>query len=101
MKDNKIIKVAAISFIGLVAVPAVIGATIKLGCIVANGINHLAYKMKIKKGLKEGSIIEIDGQYYEVEVEKNRKQIIALREDLCFSLFVRGNYAYFYERNIF
>ena len=72
MEDNKIIKVAAISFIGLVAVPAVIGATIKLGCIVANGINHLAYKMKIKKGLKEGSIIEIDGQYYEVEVEKQK-----------------------------
>ena len=75
MKDNKIIKVAAISFIGLVAVPAVIGATIGLGCVVADRIiNHLAYKMKIKKGLKEGSIIEIDGQYYEVEVEKTENK---------------------------
>ena len=30
--------------------------------------------MKIKKGLKEGSIIEIDGQYYEVEVEKTENK---------------------------
>lgn len=74
MEDNKIIKVVAISFIGLVAVPAVIGATIRLGCIVAYGINHLAYKMKIKKGLKERNIIEIDGQYYEVEVEKTENK---------------------------
>ena len=72
MEDNKINKVAAIGFIGLVVVPAVIGATIRLGCIVADGINHLVYKMKIKKGLKEGSIIEIDGQYYEVEKTENK-----------------------------
>lgn len=72
MEDNKIIKVAAIGFIGLVAVPAAIGATVKLGCMAVNGINHLAYKMKIKKGLKEGSIIEVNGQYYEVEVEKTK-----------------------------
>ena len=68
MEDNKIIKLAAIGFIGLVVAPAVVGATLSLITLAAKGIDNLAYKRKIKKGLKDGSIIEIDGQYYEVEV---------------------------------
>ena len=70
MEDNKIIKVAAIGFIGLVIVPTVVGFGINLIGHAANGISHLAYKRKIKKGLKNGSVIEIDGQYYEVNIEE-------------------------------
>ena len=68
MEDKNIIKIAAIGFIGFVVVPTVIGITLNLIGHAANGIGNLAYKRKIKKGLKDGSIVEIDGQYYEVEV---------------------------------
>lgn len=66
MKDDKIIKVAAIGFIGLVVVPAVVGVGCNLICLAAKGISNLAYKKKIKKGLKDGSIVKIGDQYYEV-----------------------------------
>ena len=70
MEDNKIIKVAAIGFIGLVVIPTVVGVGISLIGHAANGVGHLAYKRKIKKGLEDGSIVEMDGQYYEVNIEK-------------------------------
>ena len=69
MDDKTIIKVAAIGFVGLVVVPAVIGAGVNLVVLTANGISNLLHKHKIKKGLKDGSIIEIDGHYYEVELQ--------------------------------
>lgn len=69
MEDNKLMKVAAAGFIGLVVFPAVVGAGCKLIGCVANGVNSLAFKRKIKKGLKEGSIVEIDGNYYEVDMD--------------------------------
>ena len=70
MNDKVIMKLAAYGFVGLVVVPAVAGMVIN-GIVVpvANCINHLAYKAKIKKGLKDGSIVEIDGQYYAVTVD--------------------------------
>ena len=70
MENDKIIKIAATGFIGLVMVPAVVGLSINLIGHAANGISHLAYKRKIKKGLKDGSVIEINGQYYEVNVKE-------------------------------
>ena len=70
MNEKVIMKVAAYGFVGLVVAPAVAGMVYN-GIVVpvANGIGHLAYKAKIKKGLKNGSIVEIDGRYYEVTVE--------------------------------
>ena len=68
MEDNKIIKLAAIGFIGLFVIPMSIRGITKTIVYAANGINNLAYKRKIKKGKKDGSIIEIDGQYYKVEI---------------------------------
>lgn len=73
MKDEDIIKIAAIGFIGLVVAPVVIGSVINLGSLAAagvvNGINKVKFNTKIKKGLKDGSIIEIDGKFYEIDVE--------------------------------
>lgn len=70
MNEKAIIKIAAAGFVGLVVVPAAINATINWVVIPAvNGIGTLVHKAKIKKGLKNGSIVEIDGQYYEVTVE--------------------------------
>ena len=47
---------------------SVVVAVAPLVCgLVYNGVEWVKYKHKIKKGLKDGSIIEIDGQYYEVD----------------------------------
>lgn len=68
MEDNKIIKLAAIGFIGLFVIPMSIRSITKTIVYAANGINNLVYKRKIKKDKKDGSMIEIDGQYYKVEI---------------------------------
>lgn len=64
--NDKIIKIAAVGFVGLVVVPTVIGAGISLVSLTINGINKLRFNRKIKKGLEDGSIVEIDGKYYTV-----------------------------------
>lgn len=76
MNENKVVKVAAITVIGLVLVPFVVNTSISIVGTVAAHVEYLgnrhAYNKRIKKGLKDGSIILIDGQYYEIEtnVEK-------------------------------
>jgi hypothetical protein len=73
MKDDEMIKLAAAGFIALVVAPVVIGGVINIVSTAAVGIgnciNTAKYNRKIKKGLKDGSIVEINGQYYEVVVE--------------------------------
>lgn len=73
MEDNKIIKIAATGFVVLFVAPAVLGLAATAIGAVANGVNTIAYKRKIKKGMKEGKIVEIQGNYYEVveEPEEN------------------------------
>lgn len=70
MKDDKLLKVAA----GIVLVPialGIVGSAIR-GAILGSVslVERIQYKRKIKKGLKDGSIVEIDGQYYEVMTEE-------------------------------
>jgi hypothetical protein len=74
--DNKIIKLAAAGFIGLVMVPIVIRVTTGLAnsavCGISNAVERRRYNKRIKKGLKDGSIVKIDGVYYEVcEMEED------------------------------
>ena len=75
MKDEQIIKLAAVGFLALVIAPMVIGGAINVIGAAATGIgnvvNTVKFNSKIKKGLKDGSIIEIDGKYYEVEKVEN------------------------------
>ena len=71
MDDNKIIKIAATGFVIFVVAPVVIGAAATIVGGVANGVSKVMYNHKIKKGLKDGSIVEIDGNYYEVSAEEN------------------------------
>ena len=71
MDDNKIEKIVAYGFIGLVLVPAVLTGALAGITLVYNGVNKIAYNRKIKKGLEDGSIVEIDGKYYEVKVDNN------------------------------
>ena len=71
MEDSKIIKTAAAGFVGLVVIPAVVKGVIVGGAYAVDALDTLQatirYKRRIKKGLKDGSVVEIDGQYYEVQ----------------------------------
>lgn len=68
MENNKTVELAAKLFVASVLAPVVIGGVAFVVCGAANGISKLKQKRKIKKGLKDGSIIEIDGVYYEVDI---------------------------------
>jgi hypothetical protein len=61
----------AIGAIAIVVTPVIINGI----AVIANGginiINSIKHKNKIKKGLKDGSILEINGEYYEVHVDEN------------------------------
>lgn len=60
--SRKVSNACAIGLIAISVAPVVC-------CLVGNGVEWIKYKRKIKKGLKDGSIVEIDGKYYEVELE--------------------------------
>jgi len=73
-KDNELITLAAIIILVPVVVCARISAGIGIINLGINGVNkirQMKYYNKIKKGLKEGSIVEIDGEYYKVQEAKN------------------------------
>lgn len=67
MENDRIVKIAACVIVGSVVVPIVIGAAALTGTAIINGLNKARFKKRIKQGLKDGSIVEIDGQYYDVE----------------------------------
>ena len=73
MKEDKIIKIAAAGFIGLVVAPIVLDVAVGTISLAVRGIskitNDIKFNRKIKKGLKDGSIVEIDGKYYNVIAE--------------------------------
>lgn len=58
-KTNTALRVAAIV---MAVAPLVI-------YVVDWGVAAIKYKRRIKKGLKDGSVVEIDGKYYEVKPE--------------------------------
>lgn len=66
-KETDVVKMAACVVLGVVFIPIIVNTGIGLINGGVNMINQIKHKRKIKKGLKDGSIIEVDGQYYEVE----------------------------------
>jgi hypothetical protein len=77
MNDDKLIRTAASIFISMIVGPMIIrGACVLIEIpIVVGGnlIRRIKYNNEIKKGLKEGSIVCIDGLYYDVIVEDVEK----------------------------
>ena len=73
MYENKLIKIAAAGFIGMVVLPGLIKLTTDAGICVYNCIQKHKHNKKIKEGLKNGSIVEINGEYYEVEISESKK----------------------------
>jgi len=74
MKNDKLLTVAVITVVGVILVPIVINTSINLinvvACGVGNAINKAKFNKQIKQGLKDGSIVEINGEYYKVEKEE-------------------------------
>jgi len=74
MDDNKIINTAAEVLVLMVVGPMVIGTAYSLIRFpvvgVINLVNKIKFNKKIKDGLKNGSICEFDGKYYEAVIER-------------------------------
>lgn len=66
MENNTLVRCAAIVILIPVVAGAAIGA-VKVGAIGINAINRARFNRKMRKGIKEGTIVQIDGQYYTVE----------------------------------
>lgn len=69
-KDTNTLEVVGLTIIGLMVIPVVIqGAAVILDATIngiSNGINTIKFNRRMKKGLKDGSIVKIDGQFYNV-----------------------------------
>lgn len=70
MENSKVVKIAAWIIIGSIVVPAIIGTAATVINATVNGVNKARFKKKMKDGIKEGKIIEINGEYYNVGVEE-------------------------------
>lgn len=70
-KKNSVLETIGIIFMVIFIVPLIIrwfiyGVSVLID-FVSTWINTIKRKRKIKKGMKNGSIVKIDGEYYEVE----------------------------------
>lgn len=72
-KETDVVKMAAYVVLGVVFIPIIVNTGKGLINGGINLVNQMKHKRKIKKGLKNGSIIEVDGQYYEVKVGKSNE----------------------------
>jgi hypothetical protein len=70
MKDQELANTIIITLGVLIIAPIIIGAVVNIGIGIYNGIAgtivRAKYNKKIKQGIKDGSIVEIEGVYYEV-----------------------------------
>jgi hypothetical protein len=74
MENDKELK-TLLTIAGIVIVaPIIWNAAVTIGCFgyagIANTVNKVKFNKKMKKGLKDGSIMVIDGEYYEVQPEE-------------------------------
>lgn len=68
MNKKELVNLTVATVVGLVVIPGVARAAYNNIVVpTVNGIGKLVYKAKMKKGVKEGRIIEYNGNYYEVE----------------------------------
>lgn len=66
MNEMTMAKIIAYGYLGLVVLPSVAALGTELVVKpVAKGVEHIVWKAKITKGLKDGTIVEENGKYYE------------------------------------
>ncbi len=77
MENDKLVGTIILAVGIVILAPIVINGVIAVGnatcTLVATGIDSIKYHQKIKKGLKDGSIVKIDGHYYEVVKTNNEE----------------------------
>jgi hypothetical protein len=70
MDNNKVRNIAAASIVGVILIPIVVNTGIRVIDATTSFVYYLgnkrAYNKRIRKGLKDGSISVIDGEYYEI-----------------------------------
>ena len=66
MENNTIIKVAALGVIGLILTPVVVDVAIKTKVSIGRGIKKLKHNIEIRKGVKDGSLVVLDDDHYEI-----------------------------------
>lgn len=73
MDNKRMLENAVFGLILIVVAPIIVDGAIRVisngYCYTANKVNTIKYNKKIKQGLKDGSIVEIDGKYYEVVID--------------------------------
>ena len=69
MENDKIVKLAATIIVGSILVPIVWNVGVLTVGGIAKIVTKANFNRKMKKGIKEGSIVEIDGKFYEIKVE--------------------------------
>lgn len=64
-KELPIVEIVCI----VILTPIVVNGMLTVINYTARGINKLSFKRRMKKGIKKGEIVEINGNYYTVEIE--------------------------------
>ncbi len=71
--SNAVLTVVAIVVLTPIVVGVVATAATGLINVGITGVNWINRKRYISKGLKEGRIMKIDGQYYEINTKANQE----------------------------
>ena len=73
MDNEKLVKTVVTAAGLIIVVPIVVRGLVFVGAVGYAGakgvIDQVKFNKKIKQGLKDGSIVKIDGKYYEVEIQ--------------------------------
>lgn len=68
-EPSKIETIARKVYAGALIGTVVVALTPIVVNVVGNVVETIKFKRKIRKGLKDGSIVEVNGEYYEVNKE--------------------------------
>lgn len=73
MDNEKLVKTVVTAAGLIIVVPIVVRGLVFVGAVGYAGVkgivDQVKFNKKMKQGLKDGSIVKIDGKYYEVEIQ--------------------------------
>ena len=73
MNNEKLVETAVRAAVLIIVVPIVVKGLVFVGAVgyagVKGVVEQVKFNKKMKQGIKDGSIVKIDGQYYEVEIQ--------------------------------
>ena len=69
MNTNAIVKAAATLVVCAITAPIIWNVTMATVGGVGQAIEHVKFRKRMLKGMKDGSIVRINGEYYNVNLE--------------------------------